>query len=53
MLFHQIFPDIVKNHLTPADPQIARRLADLDKRFGVTTFAEKRQPLIEKYGLKG
>jgi mannose-6-phosphate isomerase-like protein (cupin superfamily) len=52
-LFHQIFPDMMKLHLTPADPQIAKRLADLDKRFGVTTFAEKRQTLIDKYGLKG
>ncbi|MES2006441.1 MAG: cupin domain-containing protein [Bacteroidota bacterium] len=52
-LFHQIFPDMMKQHLTPADPQIAKRLADLDKRFGVTTFGEKRQPLIDKYGLRG
>lgn len=52
-LFHQIFPDMMKQHLTPADPQIAKRLEDLNKRFGITTFAEKRQPLIDKYGLKG
>lgn len=52
-LFHKIFPDMMNQHLTPADPQIAKRLADLDKRFGVTTFAAKRQPLIDKYGLKG
>ena len=52
-LFHQIFPDMMKQHLTPADPQIAKRLEDLNKRFGVTMFDEKRQPLIDKYGLKG
>ncbi len=52
-LFHQIFPEMMQKQLTPADPEIAKRLADLDKRFGITTFAEKRQPIMEKYGLKG
>lgn len=52
-LFHQIFRDMAKNHLTPNDPTIAKRLLDLDKRFGVTTFPEKRQAIIDKYGLKG
>lgn len=52
-LFHQIFADMAKHKLTPADPAIAKRLADLDARFGVTTFPEKRQPIIDKYRLKG
>jgi mannose-6-phosphate isomerase-like protein (cupin superfamily) len=52
-LFHQIFPDMMKNNLTPKDPQIANRLKNLDMRFGITTFPEKRQPIIDKYGLKG
>lgn len=52
-LFHQIFPDMMKNNLTPADPQIVKRLKNLDQRFGVTTFAEKRQTIIDKYGLLG
>jgi mannose-6-phosphate isomerase-like protein (cupin superfamily) len=52
-LFHQIFPDMMKKNLTPKDPQIANRLKNLDERFGVTTFPEKRQPIIDKYRLKG
>lgn len=52
-LFHQIFPEMIKKHLTPADPQIAEQLKNLDKRFGVTTFPEKRQAIIDKYGLIG
>lgn len=52
-LFHQIFPDMMKNNLTPKDPKIATRLKDLDQRFGITTFPEKRQPIIDKYMLKG
>ncbi|WP_157576705.1 cupin domain-containing protein [Asinibacterium sp. OR53] len=51
-LFHQIIPDMQKLHLSPADPVIVKRMAELDSRFGVTTFHEKRQPLIEKYKLK-
>lgn len=52
-LFHSIFSDMAKQQLTPADPGIAKRMADLDKRFGVTTFPEKRQVLVDKYHLKG
>jgi mannose-6-phosphate isomerase-like protein (cupin superfamily) len=52
-LFHQIIPEMVKNKLTPADPTIARRMDDLNKKFGVTPFPEKRQSIIDKYGLQG
>lgn len=52
-LFHHIFPEMIKNHLTPQDPKIAKQLKDLDIRFGVTTFPEKRQAIIDKYQLKG
>lgn len=52
-LFHQIIPDMVKNNLTPSDPTISRRMDDLNLKFGVTAFPEKRQSLIDKYGLQG
>jgi mannose-6-phosphate isomerase-like protein (cupin superfamily) len=52
-LFHKIIPDMVKNKLTPADPTIAKRMDDLNKKFGVTMFPEKRQALVNKYGLQG
>ncbi|MFM2326259.1 MAG: hypothetical protein RIR31_461 [Bacteroidota bacterium] len=52
-LFHKIIPEMVQNKLTPADPAIAKRMADLDTKFGITTFPEKRQAIIEQYGLKG
>ena len=51
-LFHQIIPDMVKNNLTPASPNIASRMAALDKKFGVTWFHEQRQSIVDKYGLK-
>jgi mannose-6-phosphate isomerase-like protein (cupin superfamily) len=52
-LFHRIIPDMVKNRLSPTDPGIAKRIADLYRRFGVVSFPEKRQPLVERYGLTG
>jgi mannose-6-phosphate isomerase-like protein (cupin superfamily) len=52
-LFHVIIPDMVKNNLTPATPGISKRMAALDKRFGVTWFHEQRQAIIDKYGLNG
>jgi quercetin dioxygenase-like cupin family protein len=48
----KILADMQKYHLTPADPGIAKRWANLDKRFGITTYFDQRQPLIDKYGLK-
>ena len=32
-LFHEIIPDMVQNKLTPADPGIAKRMHDLDKKI--------------------
>ncbi len=52
-LFHKIIPDMVQNKLTPADPIIAKRMDDLNKKFGVIMFPEKRQAILEKYKLQG
>jgi mannose-6-phosphate isomerase-like protein (cupin superfamily) len=52
-LFHSIIPDMVQSKLTPADPVIAKRMSDLESKFGVIMFPEKRQAIIDAYGLKG
>lgn len=52
ILFNEIFADMIKGHLTPADPNIAERMNNLNKEFGITMFPEKRQAIIDKYGLK-
>ncbi len=52
-LFHKIIPDMIKNNLTPATPEIANRIAALDKKFGVTWFHNQRQAIIDKYKLHG
>ncbi len=51
-LFHKIIPDMVRQKLTPADPGIAKRMEDLNAKFGIVMFHDQRQPIIDKYGLK-
>jgi oxalate decarboxylase/phosphoglucose isomerase-like protein (cupin superfamily) len=51
-LFHKIIPDMIKNGLTPASPEIAERITAIDKKFGITWFHERRKAIVEKYGLK-
>jgi len=50
---HKIIPYMIKNNLTPTTPEIANRIAALDKMFGVTWFHGQRQAIIEKYKLQG
>lgn len=50
-VYFKIIPEVIQNNLSFDDPKIAKRIADLDKKFGLTYFPEKQQMLIEKYGL--
>lgn len=50
-LVFKITPDMVKNNLSPMDPGIAKRMAINDEKFGVTMFPQKRQAIVDKYGL--
>ncbi|GAB3166732.1 cupin domain-containing protein [Telluribacter humicola] len=52
-LFHEILPHMVQNNLTPATPEVANKMAALDKKYGVVWFHEQRQAIIDKYGLRG
>jgi hypothetical protein len=52
-LFHRILPDMLQRQLSPADPEIANRMAALDQKFGVVWFHEQRQAIIDQYGLSG
>jgi len=51
-LFFKIYADMAKQNLTPMDPAIGKRMADLDKRFGITMFPEQRAGIMQKYGLR-
>lgn len=50
-LYHKIIPEVIQKNLTFEDPEIAKRLIELDKKFGLTYYPERQQELIEKYGL--
>ena len=51
-MFHKIIPDMQQQKLTPKDPGIAKRMHDLHEKFGMVGFPEKRQAIIDKYGLQ-
>lgn len=50
-LYHKIIPEVIQKKLTFEDPKIAKRIAELDKEFGLTYYHEKQQALLDKYGL--
>jgi len=50
-MFHQIIPEMQQNKLTPQDPGIAKRMHDLHEKFGMVGFPEKRQAIIDRFGL--
>lgn len=52
-LFFKIIPAMKKGNLTPADAGIASRMLALDKKFGITTYHEQRQAIVDKYKLNG
>ena len=35
------------------DPVYVKRLNELYSKFGIVAFPEQRQPIMDKYGLKG
>lgn len=50
-LYHKIIPEVIEKKLSFEDPKIARRMAELDKAFGLTYYPEKQQALLDRYGL--
>jgi hypothetical protein len=52
-IYFNIRPEMKAKNLSPADPEIAKRFAVLDQKFGVTHFHEQRPAIMEKYGLRG
>lgn len=50
-MFHKIIPEMQQQQLTPKDPAIAKRMHDLQEKFGMVGFPGKRQAIVNKYGL--
>ncbi len=50
-MFHQLIPEMQQKKLTPQDPGIAKRMDALHEKFGLVGFPEKRQAIIDKFGL--
>jgi mannose-6-phosphate isomerase-like protein (cupin superfamily) len=52
-LFFKIIPELKAQGLKLNSPEGLKRRVDLDKRFDVTSFPEKRKAIVDKYGLTG
>ena len=52
-LFQKIVPEMMEKKIPRNDPSFAKRLNDLYSKYGMVAFPEQRQPIIDKYGLKG
>jgi quercetin dioxygenase-like cupin family protein len=50
-MIHKIVPEMVSKKLTPDDPAISKRIHDLHEKFGMVGYPEKRQVIINKFGL--
>lgn len=50
-LVHKIFPEMRQKGLTPFSPGIRERIAELDKKFGITNHFEKRAEVAKTYQL--
>ncbi|MDR6783916.1 mannose-6-phosphate isomerase-like protein (cupin superfamily) [Pedobacter africanus] len=50
-LYHKIIPEVIERKISFEDPGIAKRVAELDKKFGLTYYPEQSQAIVEKYGL--
>jgi len=51
-LFFKIIPELKEKGHSIHSPEYFKRRADLDKKFDLTVFPEKRKAIIEKYDLK-
>jgi len=52
-VIHKIPAYIKEKNISRDAPEIVQRIAELDKKFGITWYPEQLQGIIEKYGLTG
>lgn len=50
-LFHQIIPEVQRKKLSFEHPLIAKRMYQLHKKYKMVGFPEKRQAIVDQYGL--
>ena len=52
-LSQKIIPEMMEKKIARNDPVYVNRLNELYAKFGIVAFPEQRQPIMDKYGLKG
>lgn len=52
-MFVKLIPDLMKRGVTLTSKEANQKMGKLYAQYGITMFDEQRQPIMEKYGLKG
>ncbi|GAB3953459.1 hypothetical protein GCM10028805_37210 [Spirosoma harenae] len=52
-MFQQLIPDLMKRGVALTSKEATDKMNLLYTRYGITMFEEQRQPIMDKYGLKG
>ena len=51
--FGKLVPDLIKRGIPLTSKEATDKMNKLNARYGITMFDEQRQPIMDKYGLKG
>ena len=52
-MFVKLIPDLIKRGVPLTSKEATQKMDKLNAQYGITMFDEQRQPLMDKYGLKG
>lgn len=52
-MFVRLIPDLMKRGVSLTSKEATQKIDKLNAQYGITMFDEQRQPIVEKYGLKG
>ncbi|GAB3642819.1 hypothetical protein GCM10027423_34550 [Spirosoma arcticum] len=52
-MFVKLIPDLMKRSVPVTSKEATQKMDKLNAQYGITMFDEQRQPIMNKYGLKG
>lgn len=51
--FVRLIPDLIKRGVSLTSKEATQKMDKVNAQYGITMFEEQRQPIMDKYGLKG
>lgn len=52
-MFVRLIPDLIKRGVPLTSKEATQKMDKLNAQYGITMFDDQRQPIMDKYGLKG